>query len=123
MKRGAPDLAAASLAALVSLTPAVALACPVCFGANDANREAFFLSTLFMSLVPLAMIGGLIGFLVLRARAVEAEGAPVAGPSDGSRDDQTSRDGQTSRDDEQRMPTTSHAEPRPAQIQTDGGAS
>ena len=87
---------AAAVAALAWLTPALALACPVCIGANEANRDAFLLSTVFMSLVPLAMIGGLVGFLVLRARragesdgaaleitpSASAEGAPIAATTD-----------------------------------------
>jgi hypothetical protein len=64
---------AVSTIALAWLSPALALACPVCFGANEANRQAFLGATIFMSLFPLAMIGGLIGFLVLRARAADGE--------------------------------------------------
>ena len=40
-------------------TPAVAYACPVCFDANEANRTAFILTTIFLSLLPLGMVGGI----------------------------------------------------------------
>lgn len=66
------------VAAFICATPALALACPVCFGANEANRQAFLGATVFMSLFPLALIGGLVAFLVLRFRAAEAEEHPVA---------------------------------------------
>lgn len=65
----------ACLAMLAGSTPALALACPVCFGADEANRDAFLATTVFMSLFPLAMIGGLLAFLVKRAREADAEAA------------------------------------------------
>jgi hypothetical protein len=40
-------------------SPAVAYACPVCFDANEANRTAFIVTTIFLSLLPLAMVGGI----------------------------------------------------------------
>lgn len=45
--------------AAVLLTPAVAYACPVCFDANEANRTAFIATTIFLSLLPLGMVGGI----------------------------------------------------------------
>ena len=51
--------------ALLAL-PAVAEACAVC-GAADRNRAAFLGTTIFLSLLPLGMIGG--GVLWLRRRA------------------------------------------------------
>jgi len=51
----APLLALAAVLA----TPAVAYACPVCFDANEANRTAFILTTIFLSLLPLGMVGGI----------------------------------------------------------------
>jgi hypothetical protein len=50
--------------ALLAL-PAVAEACAVC-GAADRNRNAFLGMTIFLSLLPLGMIGG--GVLWLRRR-------------------------------------------------------
>jgi hypothetical protein len=45
--------------AAVLATPTVAYACPVCFDANEANRTAFILTTVFLSFLPLAMVGGI----------------------------------------------------------------
>jgi hypothetical protein len=55
-------LAAAGALAL----PAPALACAVCGGGNPANRAAFFIMTIVMSLLPLAMF--VAAFLWLRSR-------------------------------------------------------
>jgi hypothetical protein len=62
-----------SLAVLVLSLPAQVLACPVCSpGRDDATRQAFFDTTIFLSLLPLAMFGGLIYWVVRRIRASEA---------------------------------------------------
>jgi hypothetical protein len=61
---------------LVVALPDVAHACPVCFDPRDENRVAFLATTVFMSLFPLGMVGGL--GLWLRKRARELRGtAPV----------------------------------------------
>jgi len=65
-----PVLAAVSL--VIALAPATALACPVCFVATEANRNAFLLTTVFLSLLPLAMIGALLRFLARSAATQEA---------------------------------------------------
>lgn len=52
--------------ACVGLAPHLALACAVCGGGNPANRFAFFVSTLVLSLLPLGLFLG--GFLWLRSR-------------------------------------------------------
>jgi len=51
---------------LVPLLPARVLACAVCAGGNPANRFAFFLMTIVMSLLPLALF--VSAFLWLRAQ-------------------------------------------------------
>lgn len=52
--------------------PSQVLACPVCSpGRDDATRKAFFDTTIFLSLLPLAMFGGLVYWVVRRARAIE----------------------------------------------------
>ncbi|MBT3666535.1 MAG: hypothetical protein HN548_03580 [Opitutae bacterium] len=38
-------------------------ACPVCFDANEKSRLAYYLTTAFLSLFPLAMIGCLVWWL------------------------------------------------------------
>jgi hypothetical protein len=64
---------ASSLALAALSLPAQALACPVCSaGRDDAARQAFFDTTIFLSLLPLAMFGGIVYWLMRRARAVES---------------------------------------------------
>ena len=46
--------------------PSVALACAVCGGGNPANRQAFFLSTIALSLIPFGLFAG--AFLWLRSQ-------------------------------------------------------
>ena len=48
-------------AALVA--PVVALACPVCGGDAGANAQAYLDTMVFLSLFPLAMIGGIVGLV------------------------------------------------------------
>jgi hypothetical protein len=65
---GATGLTAVSTALSTTallLIPTVAHACPVCFDANAANRVAFYLTTALLTLLPLAMLGGL-GFVFIR---------------------------------------------------------
>jgi NADH:ubiquinone oxidoreductase subunit 3 (subunit A) len=50
---------ALSAFAFVVLTPTITYACPVCFDANEANRTAFVATTIFLSTLPLAMVGGI----------------------------------------------------------------
>ena len=42
----------------LSALPAAAWACPVCFDPTAQNQTAYLASTIFMSLLPLALIGG-----------------------------------------------------------------
>ncbi len=60
--------------ALLALMPEVAYACPVCFDPREENRVAFLATTVFLSLVPLGMVGGL--GMWLRKRARELKGSP-----------------------------------------------
>jgi hypothetical protein len=71
MSRG--SIGALALLLLVAL-PEVALACPVCFDANDENRQAFLATTAFLSLLPLGMVAG--AGLWLRKRSHDAESDP-----------------------------------------------
>ena len=48
----------------LSLCPRLALACPTCFNSTADNRLAFIVTTIFLSLMPLAFIGG--GIYTLR---------------------------------------------------------
>jgi heme/copper-type cytochrome/quinol oxidase subunit 2 len=59
---------------VVVQVPSVAAACSVCTaGRDDENAAAFLISTIFMSLTPLIVIGGIIYLLVHRVRKFEAE--------------------------------------------------
>ena len=65
---------AGALVALLLLAPRIALACPVCMGGrDDATRAAFLLTTLFLSVLPLALIGGVVWWLTRRARSLEQQ--------------------------------------------------
>ena len=55
-------------------SPVVAWACPVCFSAkNEASRVAFLETTVFMTALPLLMIGGAVLWLLKRVEAVKRE--------------------------------------------------
>lgn len=59
--------------ALALWLPRVAEACSVCgVGQDDETRRAFILTTAFMTVLPLAMFGGIVWWFVRRARALEA---------------------------------------------------
>ncbi len=83
------NVRAGALVALLLLAPRIALACPVCMGGrDDATRAAFLLTTLFLSVLPLALIGGVVWWLTRRARSLEqqrsaagAGGAPSLDPA------------------------------------------
>ena len=55
---------------LFLVAPDVAHACPVCFDARDRNRAAFFATTVFMSLLPLGLVGLLAAWLRRRSRVL-----------------------------------------------------
>jgi hypothetical protein len=68
-------LARAAFAAVVGAN-GVALACPVCFSAKDeAQRQAFFDTTIFLTLLPLALIGGIAYWIFKRSVSLAAEEA------------------------------------------------
>lgn len=74
----------------LGLVASAAHACPVCFSAKDeASRQAFFDTTVFLTLLPLAMIGGVIYWIARRSRQLEAEPpepeAPDAQPGPAAR--------------------------------------
>lgn len=73
--------ATAAVSCLVLALPAWAFACPVCFSAKEENRQAFIDTTIFMTLLPLALIGGVVWWLV---RLYREGGAPdtTGHPSD-----------------------------------------
>jgi len=61
---------ASGLGALaLALAPAAAQACAVCGSGNDRSRLAFFISTMFLSLLPLGLMAGGLIWLARHARA------------------------------------------------------
>ena len=75
-------LAAAALALLLVAAPRLAEACAVCMsGREDENQLAFILTTIFLSVLPPACIGGAIYWLVRRARQAEADEAARREPA------------------------------------------
>ena len=64
----------ASLAVLcvtLLMAPKAAAACAVCMAGNDeANRDAFLITTGLLSVLPPALIGGAVWWLRKRARAL-----------------------------------------------------
>lgn len=84
-------LFATLLAAVLTSLPALAAACPSCGVGNGRNKMAFFVTTIFLSLLPLGLIGAGLFWLSHRGRAFIAsefresdEAAPVAAPEGGS---------------------------------------
>ena len=61
-------------ALLLSVSPALAAACPVCIEQRAAARGAYFNTTVLLSLLPLAFIGGVALFLRARLRAADDAG-------------------------------------------------
>jgi len=82
-------LLAAGLAGILVSLPAIAAACPVCGVGNGRNKMAFFITTIFLSLLPLAFIGGLMLYVARSSRSFiagefrESDETPAAaGPED-----------------------------------------
>jgi hypothetical protein len=66
-------LAAAS-AAIAVATPRLAAACAVCMGGvGGGTQKAFATGSLFLSVLPLAVVGTAVWYLRRRAKAVERE--------------------------------------------------
>ena len=77
MNRLRAQLFVATAAVLAS--PALALACPVCFQAKDeASRIAFLATTVFLTALPLLMIGGVVMWLSKRVQAADQNDDPPA---------------------------------------------
>jgi hypothetical protein len=86
---------AALLAAALTALPSLALACAACGVGNGRNKMAFFLTTIFLSLLPLGLIGAGILWIVRHSRSFIAsefresdedgagDEAPQGGPSRG----------------------------------------
>jgi hypothetical protein len=66
---------------LAWLSPASALACPMCFGGNNQNQEAFLYGSLFLMIVPVVSIGSLLYWAYRRTKALENAQLPPPVPS------------------------------------------
>lgn len=67
------------VAVLAFLAPRAALACAVCSaGRDDESNTAFLISTIFLSVLPLAGLGTLVFVLWRRIQRLEAEAPPRA---------------------------------------------
>ncbi len=78
MQRWLPLLALLALA----LGPELASACAVCSaGRDDESRFAYLMMTIFMSVTPLALLGGLVYWIRRRYHALEAREATAALPA------------------------------------------
>jgi hypothetical protein len=53
------------------LLPEIAHACPMCFGGNNQNQDAFLYGSLFLMIVPVVSIGSLLYWAYRRTRALE----------------------------------------------------
>jgi len=63
-----------------------AWACPSCFDPKQADTNVWLGSTIALSLLPLAMMGGVVGFIAWRVRAAHrnapSEPLPFRPPAD-----------------------------------------
>jgi len=72
---------AALLAVALSTVAGAAAACPVCFASRGAdNRDAFVGTTIFMSALPLLLVGAFVWWVAQRIRRHELR-APDGRPS------------------------------------------
>lgn len=60
---------AAALAVVVA--PEFADACSVCSGGQDQSRTAFIVTTVFLSVLPPALVGGFVFWLYSRSKQLE----------------------------------------------------
>ena len=64
------------LAFLILMSPSFAEACAVCFsGRSDEQREAFLITTGFLTFLPLILLGLAVLAFIRRVRRIEAEDA------------------------------------------------
>ena len=74
LRRSCPWICALALAAVMLLVPEVADACPVCNATkNESSRIAFLVTTAFLSLLPLAMVAGVLWWVRSTVRAAEQQ--------------------------------------------------
>jgi hypothetical protein len=74
--------------ALLAFVPGVAHACSVCFDPRDQSNGTFLVSTAFLSLVPLGMVGSLGMWLRKRSRDIDHLDADDDGSGQDEQDEQ-----------------------------------
>ena len=75
-RRCAATWSAAPVAALLAAAPGTARACAVCMGgAGDRAETGFLLGSLFLSALPLVLVGAIVLWIRRRARLLTAEAA------------------------------------------------
>lgn len=69
-----------ALSLLLALLASPALACAVCGAGDEPSRGTYVWMSVIISLLPLAMLGGILAFVVISSRAAarEAKAAPPA---------------------------------------------
>ncbi|MDP1824145.1 MAG: hypothetical protein Q8L48_12910 [Archangium sp.] len=71
-----PERSRGVLALLLTLVSSPAFACAVCgAGENDPSRGSYVVMSVIISLLPLAMLGGIVGYVVVKTRASEKQAA------------------------------------------------
>jgi hypothetical protein len=74
--RGTRFVASGLFALWAAAAPGLARACPVCSaGSNDAGQSGFLMGTIFLSVLPLALIGGIAWWIHRRAREIAVRDA------------------------------------------------
>lgn len=74
MRRARAWLLGVAAALTIALVAPIAISCPVCGAAKDeSTRQAFVEMTVFMSLLPLLLLGTLAVVVVRRIGAAERE--------------------------------------------------
>ena len=64
------------------IMPRVAHACPVCFYTeNEANKLAYLITAIFLTMLPFVIVGGLLWWVARRARAMESPDPREAEPN------------------------------------------
>lgn len=66
---------------VVGMSPRLAQACAVCFSASDETRDAFLGTTVFMTVLPLLMVGGVVVWMWRRALRIERASLPTTAQS------------------------------------------
>lgn len=65
-------IATAAAFALTALSAQQAVACAVCFSGRDESRVMYLLTTIFMTLIPIAVLGAGIYWVVKKATATDS---------------------------------------------------